>query len=70
LLPNSRFKALFGARTQGEIGISFLTVLSARLAAVLTLVKYIDAEELSEDEMTAGIALAEHYGVEALRLFG
>ncbi len=43
---------------------------AARLAAVLTLVKGIDAEEVSESEMAAGIALAEHYGVEALRLFG
>ena len=37
---------------------------------MLTLVKDIDAEEVAETEMAAGIALAEHYGVEALRLFG
>jgi hypothetical protein len=42
---------------------------AGRIAAVLTLVRNIDATEISELDMTAGIALAEHYAVEALRLF-
>ncbi len=43
---------------------------AARLAAVLTLVRNIDAGEIASAEMEAGIALAEHYAAEALRLFG
>jgi hypothetical protein len=43
---------------------------AARLAAVLTLVRDIDADEVMEDEMDAGIILAEHYANEASRLFG
>jgi hypothetical protein len=43
---------------------------AARLAAVLTLVRNIDAGEIASAEMGAGIALAEHYAAEALRLFG
>jgi hypothetical protein len=43
---------------------------AARLAAVLTMIRDIDAGELISDEMEAGIALAEHYAAEALRLFG
>jgi hypothetical protein len=43
---------------------------AARLAAVLTLVRNIDAGEITPAEMQAGIALAEHYAAEALRLFG
>ena len=43
---------------------------AARLAAVLTLVRDIDAGEISADEMAAGILLAQHYAQEALRLFG
>ena len=43
---------------------------AARLAAVLTLVRNVDAGEISSAEMKAGIALAEHYVAEALRLFG
>ncbi|MGE3782058.1 MAG: YfjI family protein [Alphaproteobacteria bacterium] len=43
---------------------------AARLAAVLTLVREINAEEVDEREIAAGIALAEHYAIEALRLFG
>jgi len=42
---------------------------AGRIAAVLTLVHNIDAGEICELDMTAGIALAEHYAVEALRLF-
>jgi hypothetical protein len=43
---------------------------AARIAGVLTLVLDITAGEIAEAEMAAGIALAEHYAVEALRLFG
>lgn len=43
---------------------------AARIAGVLTLVRDITAGEIAEAEMSAGIALAEHYAVEALRLFG
>jgi hypothetical protein len=43
---------------------------AARLAAVLTLVRDIDATVIAPDEMRAGITLAEHYAAEALRLFG
>ena len=43
---------------------------AARLATVLTLARNIDAEEIASAEMGAGIALAEHYAAEALRLFG
>jgi hypothetical protein len=43
---------------------------AARLAAVLTLMRNIDAGEIAPAEMDAGIALAEHYAAEALRLFG
>jgi Protein of unknown function (DUF3987) len=43
---------------------------ASRLAAVLTLVANIDAGEIASAEMQAGIALAEHYVAEALRLFG
>jgi hypothetical protein len=43
---------------------------AARIAGVLTLVRDITASEIAEAEMSAGIALAEHYAVEALRLFG
>ena len=43
---------------------------AARLASVLTLVRNIDAGEIACAEMEAGVALAEHYATEALRLFG
>jgi hypothetical protein len=43
---------------------------AARLAGALTLVRNIDAGEISLAEMQAGIVLAEHYAAEALRLFG
>ena len=43
---------------------------SARLAAVLTLVRNLDAGAIELAEMQAGIALAEHYSTEALRLSG
>jgi Protein of unknown function (DUF3987) len=43
---------------------------SARLAAVLTLVRDLDAGAIELAEMQAGIALAEHYSTEALRLCG
>jgi hypothetical protein len=43
---------------------------AARIAAVLALVDNIEAGEVGSGEMEAGIALAEHYVAEALRLFG
>ena len=43
---------------------------AARLAAVLALVEDVDARTLSLDHMERGIALAEHYASEALRLQG
>lgn len=43
---------------------------AARLAAVLTLVRDIDAGEIIGEDMAAGVELAQHYAAEALRLFG
>src|SRR5262249_7034208 len=43
---------------------------AARIAAVLTLVANLEADEIRSGEMEAGIALAQHYVAEALRLFG
>jgi hypothetical protein len=43
---------------------------AARIAAVLTLVNDIEAGEVGPAEMEAGIAVAQHYAGEALRLFG
>jgi uncharacterized protein DUF3987 len=43
---------------------------AARLAAVLTLVRDLHAKEVTAADITAGIALAEHYSAEARRLFG
>jgi hypothetical protein len=42
---------------------------AARLAAVLTLVENINAHEIGIDALDRGIALAEHYATEALRIF-
>lgn len=42
---------------------------AARLAAVLTLVENINAHEITVDALERGIALAEHYATEALRIF-
>ncbi len=42
---------------------------AARLAAVLQMVDDLAAPEVSEEKLAAGIALAEHYLTEALRLF-
>ena len=42
---------------------------AARSAAVLTLVDNLTAAEVTADYMAFGIALAEHYAAEALRLF-
>jgi hypothetical protein len=42
---------------------------SARLAAVLTLVENLDAVEVNDSYMDAGIDLAQHYAGEALRHF-
>lgn len=41
---------------------------AARLAAKLTLVRDLDAGEVTAAEMAAGIILAQHYAAEALRL--
>jgi NADPH:quinone reductase-like Zn-dependent oxidoreductase len=43
---------------------------AARLAGVLRLAADLGAGEITSDDMEAGIALAEHYAAEALRLFG
>ena len=43
---------------------------AARLAAILALVDDLGAPEISANHMRAGIALAEHYATEALRVFG
>jgi uncharacterized protein DUF3987 len=43
---------------------------AARLAGIVTLVRDIEAGEIVAAEIEAGIALAEHYAAEALRLFG
>ena len=43
---------------------------AARLAGVLRLTEEIDAGEIDATSMDAGIAIAEHYAAEALRLFG
>jgi Protein of unknown function (DUF3987) len=42
---------------------------AARLAAVLALVRNIEAGEVRSGDMAAGIELAQHYAAEALRLF-
>jgi hypothetical protein len=42
---------------------------AARLAAVLTLVDDLEANEISAEHMTAGVLLAQHYVAEALRIF-
>lgn len=43
---------------------------AARIASLLALVRDITAAEVAEIEMQAGIDLAQHYAVEALRLHG
>jgi hypothetical protein len=42
---------------------------AARMAAVLTCVGDIDSQAVGFEMMTAGIAIAEHYAAEAMRLF-
>ena len=42
---------------------------AARLAAVLALVADIEAQEISADQISNGIILAQHYAAEALRMF-
>ena len=42
---------------------------AGRLAAILALVSDLGTPEIGGDHMRAGIALAEHYATEALRLF-
>ena len=43
---------------------------AARLAAVLTLIGDINADEIDAETATAGMVLAEHYAREGLRLIG
>jgi hypothetical protein len=43
---------------------------AARISAALTLAEDIHAGEVSRAKMEAGIAVAQHYAAEALRLFG
>jgi hypothetical protein len=43
---------------------------AARIGAVLTLVRDIDAGEVANLEMEAGIEIAQHYVAEAMRLYG
>jgi hypothetical protein len=43
---------------------------AARLAAILALVDDLGAPEISVNHMRAGLALAEHYATEALRVYG
>jgi hypothetical protein len=43
---------------------------AARLAAILALVDDLGAPEIGANHIRTGIALAEHYATEALRLFG
>jgi hypothetical protein len=43
---------------------------AARIAAVLALVENVAAGEVRSAEMEAGIALAQHYAAEGMRLFG
>jgi hypothetical protein len=63
LAPNGPLEPIRGLANK-------LTEHSARLAAMLTLVRDLDAGELGLAEMQAGIALGEHYCAEALRLTG
>jgi len=42
---------------------------AARLAGVLTLIENINAHEIDVETLERGIALAEHYATEALRIF-
>jgi hypothetical protein len=43
---------------------------AARIAAVLTLIRDIEAGELAATEIEAGIVIAQHHAAEALRLYG
>jgi hypothetical protein len=43
---------------------------AARVAGVLTLVRDIEAGEIANQQMEAGIAIVQHYAAEALRLHG
>jgi hypothetical protein len=47
-----------------------LPEIAARIAAVLTLVRNIEAGEIAEAEMDGGISVVQHYATEALRLAG
>jgi Protein of unknown function (DUF3987) len=61
IAPNGRLDSIRGLANK-------LPEHAARLAAVLTLVREIEAGEISAAELEAGIVLAEHYATEALRL--
>jgi Protein of unknown function (DUF3987) len=63
IAPNGDFAPIAGLANK-------LTEHAARLAAVLTLVRDIDAGEITGEDMAAGVELAQHYAAEALRLFG
>jgi hypothetical protein len=43
---------------------------AARIAAVLAMIANIEAGEIAEAEMVAGMDIAQHYATEALRLWG
>lgn len=63
IVPNGELDAVRGLANK-------LPEHAARLAAVLTLIRNFDAGDIAKAELEAGIALAEHYATEALRLFG
>jgi len=63
IAPNGEFATIRGLANK-------LPEHAARLAAVPTLVHDIYAAEISEEQITAGIELANHYASEALRMFG
>jgi hypothetical protein len=63
IAPNGGFAPIAGLANK-------LAEHAARLAAVLILVRDIDAGEITGGDMAAGVELAQHYAAEALRLFG
>lgn len=63
LLPDGELRPIMGLANK-------LPECATRLAAVLTLVDDVEASILSLDHLERGIALAEHYASEALRLHG
>jgi hypothetical protein len=63
IAPNGRLEPVRGLANK-------LPEHAARLAAILALVDDLRTPEIRVDFLKAGIALAEHYAAEALRLFG